>query len=137
MLYLRRPRTWWSVPAAVIMWAACTSIGHPWLDLMTFILCIGLVFVEAISYPAWIRADVHGVTVWDSFRWRTFPWSEIQGFAVGNPSHPAIAYLIRGHDNEVIPVKLPDLSDPTPTDVVRLLSKRQETLHQRRAAHAT
>lgn len=105
--------------------------------MITFILWIGLVIVEAILYPAWIRADARGITVWDSFRCRTFPWSKIERFEVGNPAHPEIAYLIRKQDNEIVPVELPDLGDPPPSDVVRLLSTRQKALHQSRAAHAT
>ena len=136
MLLLRRPRTWWSLPAALIMWAACTSIGHLWLDLVTLVFCIGLVFVEAVLYPAWIRADARGVTIWNSFRRRVFRWSEIERFEVGNPAHPVIAYLLRKRNNDIVPIELPDLVDPAPSAVVHLLSTRHKALHQRQATHA-
>ena len=118
------------------MWGACISIGNRWLDLMTLILCIVLVFVEFILYPAWIRADARGVIVWTSFRRRVFPWSEIERFEVGNPARPEIAYLLRKHDNEIVPIELPDLGEPPPSDVVRLLSTRQKAFHQSKVANA-
>jgi hypothetical protein len=94
---------------------------------------MGIIFVETILYPAWIRADAGGVTVWNSFRRRVFPWSEIRGFELGNPNRPEIAYLLRGYSNQVVPVELPDLHDPSPTDVVRLLSKRRAGLDPTRS----
>lgn len=127
-LLLSRPRTCWSLLTGIATWAACSTVGNVWIDLGTFLLCLGVVLAESVLYPAWIRADARGVTVWHSFNRTVFPWREIRGFALGNPDRPRIAYLLRETGGRVTPVELPDLRDPVPADVVSLLSERQRSL---------
>ena len=133
-LVLRRPRTWWSLPVAFFLWLAGSAVDVFWLDAVTFTLCMGIVLFEAILYPPWIRVDARGVTVCDVLQRRTFPWSTIERFAVGDPCDPKFAYLIYKEPNGTAPFALPDLVDPEPAEVVRLLSVRQKSF--RRTASA-
>jgi hypothetical protein len=109
-------------------WGVPDAFSLPSFLLFTF---------ETLLFPPYVSVGPWGVRFREGFSRRSFPWRAVDGFDVGDPAHPNHAYILIKRSLDPLdwrlgePVELPELTSPTPLELVSHLREAQSRFQEK------
>jgi len=127
----RQGRTVWP-PVVVLLLVVAHGLSGAHRDFsllehLGFALVFLAGIVAYVVYPAWATVGLNGLRFGQWWVIRRYPWCEIQGFELGNPARPEVAYVIIREDGDALSraERLPGFSTVSPEELIAALEAKR------------